>query len=349
MSSSNIDKVFEIDPKNVDALGYKGDELLRMGKPNEAITYYDRVLEMYPTKVDALGVSYFDKVLEIDPNHISALNAKGASLVRLDRTVTGHTLIFMDKLDKAITYFDKVLEIEPNNIDALFNKGRALIQLENSEGMSYIDKVLEIQPNYVDALSYKADYLVKYNKLEEGMVYVEKTLAIDPKNLEGLFNKGSILARQHNYSEALTIFAGLLEAHPYNVLVEKNVSINGFKLKQGPLDGFMEVTVRDSQGQLVMHLKIPEITVLNHEIGNDFVNGWPVKKIVTRNGQEFEVLQHELVKEVKVDTIYGGADHYGIKLASSKDVNKVYANYWQYIVQEGDTVNFVYTVYRPIA
>jgi len=344
-----FDKVLEIEPNNVDALAYKGDELFKMGKLDEAKSYYEQVIKIKPYKLDPNKKSYFDKVLQIDPYNTDALNIKGTSFVRLERTPTGHTIIFMDKLDEAIQLFDKVLEIEPNNIDALFNKGRALVQLEDSEGMSYVDKVLEIEPNHVAALSYKADQFVKYNKLEEGIKYVEKALAIDPDNIEALFNKGSIFARQHNYDEALTIYAEILNKNPENFLVSKNLSITAHKLQHRALDGFLEVTVHDSNNNLVMHLQIPEISVLNHEIGQNFVNSWPVTKVVNRDGQDVEVLQYELVKEVKVGTIYGGANHYGIKLEPANDVHKVYANYWQYIVEKGDTVTFVYTVYRPIA
>ena len=76
---------------NVDALFKKGLEATFKHKYDEAI-------------------QYFDKVLEIDPKNIDALNNKAAALTKLA------------KYDEAIQYFDKVLEIDPNNAIALSNK-----------------------------------------------------------------------------------------------------------------------------------------------------------------------------------------------------------------------------------
>jgi len=110
---------------NVDALLKKGLEATFKHKHDEAI-------------------QYFDKVLEIDPKNIDALNNKGVSLGNLH------------KYDEAIQYFDKVLETDPKNIDVLNNKAAALIKLAKyDEAIQYFDKVLEIDPNNAVALSNK--------------------------------------------------------------------------------------------------------------------------------------------------------------------------------------------------
>jgi len=115
------------------------------------------------------------------------------------------------------------------------------------------------------------------------------------------------------------------------------------------LEGFIEAIVRDSDDKLVMHLKIPRIQALNHDIGTDFINEWNVTKTITRNGTNYEVLQYEVSKDVSYPSIYGGAIHYGIQHPAHKLVWKVYANYFQYLVQPGDSVSLVYTIFRPIS
>ena len=66
----------------------KGLALYYLGKSDEAITYYD-------------------KVLAIKPNDLDALSNKGNALEDLGKS------------DEAITYYDKVLAIDPNDLDAL--------------------------------------------------------------------------------------------------------------------------------------------------------------------------------------------------------------------------------------
>src|SRR5688500_6608248 len=76
----------------VDELYNKGNELFNDGKYDEAITYYD-------------------KALEIDPNYVKALSNRGSALSTLER------------YEEAIMSYDKALEIEPTYVKALINKG----------------------------------------------------------------------------------------------------------------------------------------------------------------------------------------------------------------------------------
>jgi len=93
LSSNNNSDIF------IDRLIEKADQLIYENKYEEAITYYD-------------------KVLEIDPKDIDALNNKGDALYDLDR------------YNEAIQYYDKVLEIDPKDIDALEMKNTVLDELD---------------------------------------------------------------------------------------------------------------------------------------------------------------------------------------------------------------------------
>ncbi len=345
----HYEKILEIDTDNVDALGFIGDELVRNGNNKDGLAYFKRVLEIEPYKIDSSKIPYFDKVLETEPDNVDALNAKGSSMVMLGRSEVGNTIIFIDKLDDAITYFDKVLEIEPDNVDALFNKGRALVQLDKSdEGMSYVKKILEIEPDNVDALTYKADELLRVGKYEEGIPYLERVLEIDPDNVDALFLKGLVLSDQGSYHEAFSYYDQVLQINPKHIVAEQNVKYVLKAIGGKKLDGFLDVKIHDMQGKLVGHLRINNLIILNHTIGNNLIDKWPVTKVITRSGQDFEVLQHKKSKSVKVDLYTGGASHFGFIYPYAEQVWIIYANYWQYRVHEGDTVTFVYTVFRPL-
>jgi tetratricopeptide (TPR) repeat protein len=56
------------------------------------------------------ALQYYDKVLEIDPKDIDALYDKASVLEDLER------------YDEALQYYDKVLDIDPKDIDAMNNK-----------------------------------------------------------------------------------------------------------------------------------------------------------------------------------------------------------------------------------
>jgi tetratricopeptide (TPR) repeat protein len=86
----------------------EGISLLIVGKYNEAI-------------------SLFDKVLAVDPTNTLALSNKGT------------TLAYLQKYNEAISLFDKALSIEPNNTGILNSKGNVLVSLQKyNEAKAYL-------------------------------------------------------------------------------------------------------------------------------------------------------------------------------------------------------------------
>lgn len=343
------EKIISLDPQNVAALGFMGDELIRVGDAKQALLHYEKVVDLQPYKTDPFGVAYFDKLLAIKPDYVDALNAKGTSMVKLGRSEGGFTIIYIDKLDEAISYFDRSLELEPNNVDSLLNKGKALFQLDKGdEGMEYVDRALAIDPNNVDTLTFKADELVRTNQTEQGTKFIERALEIEPKNVDALFLKGRTLVAQQNYDDAFYYFDEVLELNPNHIIAAENIKYIVDILGREKLDGFLDVKIHDSQGLLVGHLRVNDLQLLNHTLAENLINAWPVTQVITRNSQDYEVLQHHITKKIFVPKYSGGAVHFGIKYPHYNKVWDVYANYWMYRVQKGDTVDFVYTVFRPV-
>src|SRR5829696_8198169 len=85
----------EAQEDSISQLLEKGNSLYQQGEYQEAITW-------------------FDKVLAIDPSNVNALNNKGVALYSLGQ------------FQEAITSYDKVLAIDPNDVLTLTNKGVAL-------------------------------------------------------------------------------------------------------------------------------------------------------------------------------------------------------------------------------
>jgi tetratricopeptide (TPR) repeat protein len=101
--------------KYTEAFYYQGNELYKLGACEEAI-------------------SYFDKVLEIDPNNVAAWNSKGLALSSLEM------------YDEAIRCFDKSLSIYPS-ANTWYTEGLALNKLGRYyEAIRCFDKALEIDP-----------------------------------------------------------------------------------------------------------------------------------------------------------------------------------------------------------
>jgi len=67
------------------------------------------------------AIIYFDKVLELDPDNVESLNEKGVILLKLDQ------------FEEAISYFDRALILEPQNREIQLNWEIAYGKLQRDE------------------------------------------------------------------------------------------------------------------------------------------------------------------------------------------------------------------------
>lgn len=77
------------------------------------------------------AISYYDQVLQIDPTNLEALNNKGAALVGLE------------KYEEAISSFNQILQIDPTNVEAIKNREAVinkigLISTKDSKYYAYV-------------------------------------------------------------------------------------------------------------------------------------------------------------------------------------------------------------------
>jgi tetratricopeptide (TPR) repeat protein len=147
---------------SVDELISNGESLYDLGKYEEAITY-------------------FDKVLALDANDTYTLYYKGISLESLG------------KHEEAITYFDKVLALNPTDTDTLTYKGISLESLgKHEEAITYFDRVLSLDPNNANTLSWKQyslDNLGKYENTLTNFTLQETSTSLNSKELNDAKDK----------------------------------------------------------------------------------------------------------------------------------------------------------------
>lgn len=93
----------------------KGDQLLNLGKYEEAIKAYD-------------------KVIELNPNDLDFYNNRGAALTLLK------------KYELAIKEFNRVIKLDPN-YSGLYNKGLTLIKLgDYKSAFKAINEFIDLEP-----------------------------------------------------------------------------------------------------------------------------------------------------------------------------------------------------------
>ncbi len=250
------------------------------------------------------------------------------------------------KLEESMAYFDKVLKIEPNNLDALNNKGGLLnTQGDFYEALVYFDRVLEIEPNYVRALVNKGSTLGSLGKFDEAIFSLERALEIDPENIDALSNKAAVFVDQEQHYDAITIFHNLLKIDPDNEIAKEYLPKAKSGLGYGRVDGFAEFVLRNEEGQLITYFKSPYLAVLNHDLGLDYINSFRVIGNIFVNNTHYDVLQKEFFGTYERETVFARTIAYN---AEDPDIHLMYSPNWGFPVEIGDTIDLLYTIYKPI-
>jgi tetratricopeptide (TPR) repeat protein len=196
-------KALEIDPKCVNALGNKGTALLELGHYDDAVYYINEARDINP-----------NSILFIKDNAIHTAFQKAESLMQQQR------------YSEAISCYDQVLKIDPKEIAALSNKSIALERLERyEESIYYADKVLEIDPRNITTLLNKSVLLGKHLlRYEESIYYADKVLEIDPRNIGALQNKGAAYSDLMKYHESISTYNRILSIDPNRIDIFFNIA-----------------------------------------------------------------------------------------------------------------------------
>ncbi|MGR3309402.1 MAG: tetratricopeptide repeat protein [Candidatus Brocadiales bacterium] len=162
----------------------KGDALLHSGKYEEAITCYDKAIEINPRFANTFynrGLAYYgkgkydraildyNKALEINPRFTEAYYNRG------------NTYGKKGEYDHAILDYNKALEINPRFANAYNNRGNVYGgKGEYHRAIPDYNKALEIKPQHADAWRNKGDALDKLGKHEEAKDCFDKAKEIGP-------------------------------------------------------------------------------------------------------------------------------------------------------------------------
>ena len=150
------------------ALATRGDVLLNLERPAEAL-------------------ADFDQAVAAQPDLIAAWNNRGLALISLKRP------------EDALACFDRVLALMPGGVEAHNNRGTALRELKRyAEALASFARALAIAPNDWATLNNRAITFTIMGRIDEALADYDRALAIRPVLPEALFARGKLLAKQED-------------------------------------------------------------------------------------------------------------------------------------------------------
>jgi tetratricopeptide (TPR) repeat protein len=196
----------------------RGVAYAQLGDPRQAISDYDRAIEINPEYADAYnnrGVAYgelgdhrqeisdYDMAIKIDPELALAYINRGVAYRELGNQ------------RQAILDFDKAIEIDFENADAYKGRGFAYGKLGNhGQAISDFDRAIEINPKYADVYNGRGVAYYKLGNYRQAISDFDRAIEINPKYADAYNGRGLAYYKLGNHGQAISDFDKTIEINP---------------------------------------------------------------------------------------------------------------------------------------
>lgn len=225
-----VNLVLDNDYKNLDALIYKVNCLLKLGSVDEDISVckdllvfypenpsvyllYANVLENYKEDYSA-ALKLCDDALDIFPDNVLALWGKYGILSKTGRD------------DEASLINDRILEINPNQFEILCNKSSELMDKNDYlQALSFLNRAILINPNVDKVWFNKGFALYNMNRFDDALLSYDKALKLDSSFPDTWFNKALIYHECGDFKKAISLYdeALAIDSLYYGALYNKSL------------------------------------------------------------------------------------------------------------------------------
>ena len=213
-----IKKAIEVNANLAPPYSNLGLALQKLGRPQEALSSYDRALALQPDYCEALlnrgntlrelacfqdAMDSYDRAIAARPDYAEALNNRGLALGELKR------------LEEALASFDRALAGRPGYVDALNNRGTILCGLMRfEEALATFDRAIALESDRAEAHNNRGAALGGLLRHEEALAGYGRALALEPGYAEALYNQGVALSAMKRHDAALASYDRTLDLKP---------------------------------------------------------------------------------------------------------------------------------------
>lgn len=167
--------------------------LIKSGKPKEALPYLHQVLKMMPK--------------DYAPHYNLAL--------AYDR---------LKNYPKAIYYNQKAIEINPDYFKAYNNLGGALLQINQiDEAIQILNQGIKVEPRFASFYNNLGVAYQKLNQNEKAAAYYHKAIELSPDFLPALKNYPNILRKLKRHDQIISFLVPYAKKYPHLEVVQKNL------------------------------------------------------------------------------------------------------------------------------
>jgi tetratricopeptide (TPR) repeat protein len=236
-----------------------GNTLLRAGKVEEAISCYQKTIELNPEISQAyhnLGEIYSDRqqwekaitnyrqAVKINPEGVWSQYGLGKALTNIG------------EWEEAITYYRQASQLKPDAAVIYHSLGDALVKQKLlAEAINNYQKVLEIQPETWVVYHKLGNVLQEIGELEEAIASYYRAVELKPDFIWSYYSLAEALFQLKRWDEAVAVYLFLLNLKEFPELHEKlgfALQKSAYKDLQATINFYRDAVVLNSE-----KLKIP--------------------------------------------------------------------------------------------
>jgi tetratricopeptide (TPR) repeat protein/beta-lactamase regulating signal transducer with metallopeptidase domain len=200
----------------------QGVSFLKQGKVEDAITQFNRAIDLDPGKAVAYaarGSAYFrlekldnaisdyNRAIEINPDLEVAYQGRGSVYYR------------QGQFDNAISDYTRVIKINPGLVNAYIDRGNIYQEQGRfDEAISDFSKVLEMKPGEAITYYLRGNAYYQKNQFDNAISDYSKVVEFDPKFAVAYQNRGTAYQFKGEYQKAISDYDKAIELMPDNPL-----------------------------------------------------------------------------------------------------------------------------------
>jgi tetratricopeptide (TPR) repeat protein len=160
------------------------------------------------------AITHFQKALEIKPDLVEAHNNLGWALGR------------RGQVDAAIAHYKEALKIKPDDAETHNNLGNALAHRgQSGEAIAHYEEALKIKPDHELAHYNLGVALAGCGQVDAAIAHFQQALKIKPDDVEAHNNLGIALARRGQVGAAIAHYEEALKIKPDDELAHYNLGL----------------------------------------------------------------------------------------------------------------------------
>jgi len=233
---TEFERALQIKPDDPEAFNNLGIALAGSGRIPEAISYYEQALRLRPNYAEAyynLGIVWQNtgRIGEAIHSYEEALRLN-PNYAEAENNL-GSVLVQQGRVTEALGHWERALRANPGYAEAHYNLGVGLVRLGRvQEAIKHWEEALQLKPDYAEAYFNLGVAFEQTGRIREAMLSYQQALRVRPSYAEVHNNLGALLARQGQVEQAIAHFQEALELKPDYLDAQSNLLAAQESLKQ---------------------------------------------------------------------------------------------------------------------